>query len=67
MLLALRVVGNILFLVGGLFFCKYLVFPMGGFSDKMGNGKYFERSLGMPLQWLRLYKGVCDGFCGERK
>ena len=35
---------------------------MGGFSDKMGNGKYFERSLGMPLQWLRLYKGVCDGF-----
>lgn len=40
---------------------------MGGVSDKMGNGKYFERSLGMPLQWLRLYKGVCDGFCGERK
>ena len=46
MLLALRVVGNILFLVGGLFYCKYLVFPMGGFSDKMKIEKLLERSVG---------------------
>lgn len=55
MLLALRVVGNILFLVGGLFYCKYLVFPMGGFSDKMKiencwktvSGRAAERDFGI--------------------
>ena len=30
------------FLGGGLFYCKYLVFPMGGFSDKMKIEKLLE-------------------------